>query len=191
MKWNSGLKLRVMGGGKWRRRARAGRRAAEAACEAAGGDARRRRTRDSGGPSGMLGEGPMPYGSATTQQSIAAAEKGQAVWPGTGAGRSATRSASGRGGGGEPSGATSVRRGQKGVTWRSRRSLGETDTGGAEHTRGKRPCPNVRQQHRFQARRLATGGSQPPVSGVRHGSYDSYRHGWMVQPWSWMMEGAG
>jgi hypothetical protein len=75
------------------------------ACEAACGDARRRWRAK------WYGEGPMPCGSATTPRSIAAAEKGQAVWPGTGARRSATRSAGGRGGGGEPepSSATSFR----------------------------------------------------------------------------------
>jgi hypothetical protein len=48
-------------------------------------------------------------GSATTQRSIAVAEKGQAVWPGTAARRFATWSAGGCGGGGEPSGATTQR----------------------------------------------------------------------------------
>ncbi len=43
--------------------------------------------------------------------------------------RSATQSAGGCDGGGEPSGATSVRRGQGGAKRRSRRSQGETDTG--------------------------------------------------------------
>jgi hypothetical protein len=107
--------------------------------------------------------------SATTPRSSAAAENGQAVWPGTGARLFATRSAVGRGGGGEPSSATSVRRGQGGAKQRSRRSQGETDTGGAEHTRGKRPCLNVRQQRRGpgKARRSsATGGSPPPVGWV-------------------------
>jgi hypothetical protein len=90
-------KLKVMGGGGRRRRARDGRRVAEAACEAAGGDARRRRRAK------RYGEGPMPWGSATTprSRSIAAAEKGQPVWPGTGARRSATLFAGGRSGGGE------------------------------------------------------------------------------------------
>jgi hypothetical protein len=37
----------------------------------------------------------MPCGSATMQQSIVAVEKVQAVWPGTGARRSATQSAGG------------------------------------------------------------------------------------------------
>jgi hypothetical protein len=63
-----------------------------------------------------------------------ASEKGQAVWLGTEARRSATRSAGERGGGSEPSGATSVRRGQGGAKRRSWLSQGKTDTGGAEHT---------------------------------------------------------
>jgi len=134
-----------------RRSARAGRRAAEAACEAAGGDARRRRRAK------RYGEGPIACGSATTQRSITAAEKGQAVWPGTGARRSATRSAGGRGGGGEPSGATSVRRGQGGAKRRSRLSRGETDTGGAERTRRMRPCPNVLQQRRIPGKEVGNG----------------------------------
>jgi hypothetical protein len=101
------------------------------------------------------GVGPMPCGSATTRRSIAAAEKGQAV--GTGARRSATRSAGGCGGGGEPSGATSVRRGQGEAKRRCRRSRGKTETGGAEHTRGKRPCQNVRQQRRVPGKEVGNG----------------------------------
>jgi hypothetical protein len=46
----------------------------------------------------------------TTQRSSAATEKGQAVWPGTGARRSATRSAVWLSNRGEPSGVTNVRR---------------------------------------------------------------------------------
>jgi hypothetical protein len=121
-------------GGKRRRRARVGRRAAEAACETACGDVRRRRRAKLYG---------MPCGFATKPLSIAAAEKGQAVWPGTGARLFVTLSAGGRGGGGEPSGATSVRRGQGEAKRRSRLSRGETDTGGAEHTRGKLACLNT------------------------------------------------
>jgi hypothetical protein len=51
--------------------------------------------------------------------------------------RSATQSVGGLCDGGEQSGAMSVRRVQGGAKWRSRRSRGETDTGGTEHTRGK------------------------------------------------------
>ncbi len=150
------METESQGWGGRRRRARAGRRAAEAACEAADGDARRQRR------ARWYGEGPTPCGSATTPRSIAAAEKGQPVSPGTGVRRSATRSAGGRGGGGEPSGATSVRRGQGGANLhsakrRSRLSQGKSDTGGAEHTRGKRPCPNVRQQRRVPGKEVGNG----------------------------------
>jgi hypothetical protein len=116
----------------------------------------------------------MPCGSATTPRSIAAAEKGQAVWPGSqlaGTWRGGLRRSAGeRGGGGKPSGATSVRRGQGGAKRRSRQSRGKTDTGGAEFTpsRWKRPC-HVQMYVSsvgFQARRSGTGGSQQPVSGV-------------------------
>jgi hypothetical protein len=67
----------------------------------------------------------------------------------------------GRGVGEEPSGATSVRRGEGGTKRRSQRSRGVTDTGGAEHTRGKRPChgpgPNVHQQRRGPGKEVANG----------------------------------
>jgi hypothetical protein len=83
-----------------------------------------------------------------------AAEKGQAVLPG--ARRSATLSEGGRGGGGEPSGATSVRRGQGGAKRGSRQSRGKTgcggaDSGSAEHT------PNVHQQHRSPGKEVSNG----------------------------------
>jgi hypothetical protein len=135
-------------GGELRRRARVGRRAAEAACEMACGDVRRRWRAK------RYGKGPMPCGFAKKPLSITAAEKGQAVWPGTGARLSVTLSAGGRGSGGEPSGATSVRRGQGEAKRKSRRSRGETDTGGAKHTRGKLACPNIRQQRRVPGKEV-------------------------------------
>jgi hypothetical protein len=49
----------------------------------------------------QYGEEQRPCGSATIQWSSAATEKGQAVWPGTGARRSATRSAVRSSGGGD------------------------------------------------------------------------------------------
>jgi hypothetical protein len=103
MRW----KLKVMGGGGRKRRAQAGWRAAEAAYEAADGGMRWRRRAK------RYGEGQMPCMSATTQQSIAVVEKGQEVWPGTGARRSEMWSTGGRSCRGEPSGATSVLRGQE------------------------------------------------------------------------------
>jgi hypothetical protein len=66
--------------------------------------------------------------------------------------------------GGAP--ATSVLRGQGGAKRRSQLSRGESDTGGAEHARGKQPCPNECQQHRVPGTEplSATGESPPPVS---------------------------
>jgi hypothetical protein len=141
------------------RRDRAGRRAAEAACEAAGagkrtGTARRRRRAK------RYGEGPMPCGSATTPRSIAAAEKGQSGMDrdrGKAVCDAVCGSPGGRGYGGEPSGATSVRRGQGGARRRSRRGRGKTDTGGAELTRGQRPWPNVPQQRRSPGKEVGNG----------------------------------
>jgi hypothetical protein len=95
---------------------------AEAACAAAGGDARRRRRAKRYGNL----KGLMPCGSVKTQLSIAAAEKGQAVWPGTRVRRSATRSAGGRSCGGEPSGATRVQRGQGGAKLETEAELAES-----------------------------------------------------------------
>jgi hypothetical protein len=102
--------LTVMGKKGLMTRAPAVRRAAEAACEAAGGNARRRLRAK------RYGEGPMPWGSATMPQSIAEVEMDQAVWPGTGARRSGLLCGLLRGlrvGGGEPSGVTSVWREDK------------------------------------------------------------------------------
>jgi hypothetical protein len=115
------------------------------------------------------GEGPIPCGSVTTPLSNAAAEKGQAVCqrPGTGARQSATLSAVGRRSGGEPSCATSVWRGQE------ERNRG---SGGVEERQilEKQSMFEVSDHVQMcvssvggQARRSATGGSQPPVSWVR------------------------
>jgi hypothetical protein len=165
------METKSHGWGGRRRRARAARRAAEAACEAACGDARRRRRAKRYGAG--LGPIMMPCGSATTQRSIAAAEKGQAAWPGIGARRSATRSAGGRGG--TCRGRRARRRDDsderpEGPGWRR----GETDTGRAEHTRGMRPCPNVRQQRRVPGKEVGNrrepsapvAGSVGPIVGL-------------------------
>jgi hypothetical protein len=93
--------------------------------------------------------------------SIVAVEKGQVVWSGTRATQSAMLSA-----GGCCGGATSVQRGQGqgGAKQRSKWSRGETDTGGAEHTRGKGPCPSVRQQRRGAGKDSEVGNGREPTS---------------------------
>jgi hypothetical protein len=112
-----------------------------------------------GGPSGMVGDlCPVGLRQHRGRSRRRAAEKGQAVLPGTGARRSAMLSEGGRGGGGEPSGATSVRRGQGGAKRGSRQSRGKTGCGGADsgsavHTRG--PWPNVPQQRRSPGKEVS------------------------------------
>lgn len=134
-----------------------------AACEAAGESARlwQRAKR--------YGEGQRPCGFATTRRSGAAAEKGHTVLSGTGASRSVMLSASAieHGGGGEPSGATSLRA-----------STGplEERKGGAHGVEGKqilekRSILRVDGRDHIQiyggGTEIQTNGREPPVSGVR------------------------